>query len=141
MFGRRESEGKRGRKREKRRKARKLKGSRPTFIASKVILYRSSLRLIYFSEQGKLQKCMKYQNYIEGSLGKSHKKLINVGQNWTQEQDAKIHNLRNSTGCKIFATLQNFCNVPNFTTFCSIFLLTFDMQFRVRLGFFGFELP
>ena len=50
---------------------------------------------------------MKYQNYIEGSLGKSHKKLVKVGQHWTQEQVAKIRNLQNSAGCENFATLQN----------------------------------
>ena len=84
---------------------------------------------------------MKYQNYIEGSLGKSHKKLVKVGQNWTQEQVAKIRNLRNSAGSKILANLQIFYSVPDFIPFCSIFLLTFVMQFRVRLGFLAFEFP
>ena len=64
------------------------------------------MRLIYCSEQGKLQKCMKYHKYIEVSLGKSHKNLLKVGQYWTQDsQVAKFCNLRNSAGCKIFATL------------------------------------
>ena len=52
---------------------------------------------------------MEYQNYIEGSLGKSHKKLVKVGQNWTQEQVAKIRNLQNSANSqpyKIFAVFQ-----------------------------------
>ena len=33
---------------------------------------------------------MKYQNYIEGSLGKIHKKLVKVGQNCIQSQVAKF---------------------------------------------------
>ena len=44
---------------------------------------------------------MKYQNYIEGSLGKSHKKQVKVGQNLTPKQVTKIRNLR-----KIYTVFQ-----------------------------------
>ena len=53
---------------------------------------------------------MKYRNYIEGSLGKSHKKQVKVGQNWTQEQVTKIHNLRKISA--VFQILSLFVPFP-----------------------------
>ena len=111
MFGRRESEGKGEKMREKKKNEKVESFSGPKFYCIKVVLYRSLLRLIYFLEQGKLQKCMKYHKYIEGSFGKSYKKLVKVGQIGRRSR------LRNSAGCEIFATLQNFCSVPNSTLF------------------------
>ena len=41
-----------------------------------ILLYKALTEPISYSEQGKLQKFMNYQKYIEGSLGKSYKKLV-----------------------------------------------------------------
>ena len=66
---------------------------------------------------------MKYQNYIEGSLGKTDKKVGQGGSKLDKVagcenlQLAKFHSLRNSTDCEIFVTLQNFYSVPNLPLF------------------------
>ena len=78
----------------------------------------------------------------EGSLGKKVQKAGQNGVNKKQSQVAKIrnlpnfagckisqpfHNLRNSVGCEIFATLKNSCSVLIFYVLCSNFVLTSDL--------------
>ena len=82
-------------------------------------------RGLYITQnKGKLQKCINYQKYKEGSLGKRYKKLVKNEVNKTQEQVAKIRNLRNFAGCEIFATLQNLQYFEFFH-----FLLQFPFDF------------
>ena len=113
MFGRRESERKGEKMREKKKNEKAESFSRQKFIASKVVLYRALLRLIYCSEQEKLQKCMNYQKYIEGSLGKSHKKLVKVGKTGHRGR------LRKFATCEILQVAK-ICNLAKFLQ-CSNF--------------------
>ena len=70
----RENEG----KREKGKQAGELKAFMSKFIASSDCLFKALI------EQGKLQKYLNYQNNIEGSLGKSYKKVVKkIGSNKT----------------------------------------------------------
>ena len=82
---------------------------------------------------------MNYQQYIEGSLRKSHKKLVKAGQIGHRSRlrnFATYEILQNSASqpCKISAVFLIILFLLHFPS-------DFDMQFRVRLGFFVFELP
>ena len=57
--------------------------------------------------QGKLQKCLNYQQYIRGNIGKSHKKVVKWRSKWRQSR------LRKFATCEILQVAK-ICNAAKF---------------------------
>ena len=108
---------------------------------------KSCLGLIYYPGKAKLQKCVNYpllMRVIQEKIQKLVKWVKKRGEPVSQccenlqfSQVTKFRNLRNFAGCEKFSQP---CSFSFFYFLLLLFLRVFDLQLRVKLGFFMIEL-